>query len=150
MLKHVFLPALAAANPMWAPLDFWPLNPAGNITCHLPIPDIMECNDMPEWKQFRIDMIDYAKRGFPIDQDMLKKAMALANKHDGKDYPPQAFLGHLCRINGESWPPKDRFCLYGFVSAMFVRARHLMYSDDEEARRLAQQDWVYGIFKTQN
>ena len=135
---------LLAARAGPARVGNYPFNPAGNITCDLPIPNVMDCDDLEEWRDFRIKMQDYARRGFPVDMELFQQAMDLAGRYDQKDYPPQAFLAALCRQQGErSWPQEDRFCLYGFVSAMFVRARHMQLMDGREEKQLAQQDWVY-------
>jgi hypothetical protein len=55
----------------------------------------------------------------------------------------QDFYKYLCSGPDAPWPLVDRFCLWGFVAALIIRARHLMGSSDLEDRRSAEIDFGY-------
>lgn len=109
----------------------------------MPVPQAFSCRDIPEWGSFLESMQANARAGFPADQALLYKASDLLTKWANKPYPPQDFFKYLCGGFEAQWPLEDKFCLYGFVGALFTRSRHFMASTDPEVRKAADQDFQY-------
>merc|ERR1719171_1633820 len=73
--------------------------------------------------------------------ELLQLAHDLILQFEATEYPPHGFLNLLCRYSPDAG--SDGFCLYGFVTALYIRARHLMESDDPDMRKMAQNDLQY-------
>jgi len=115
-------------------------------TCQIPVPQAFTCRSIPEWGSFLEAMRAAARAGFPAgerDGELLHQASDLLTRYGQKPYPPQDFFKYLCGGDKEEWPLSDRFCLYGFVGALFVRSRHLMSSEDPEVRKAVDMDLQY-------
>jgi len=106
---------------------------------------MLNCEGIEEWETFFKAVVPYAHAGFPYDTDMLAQAWILTEKWSSKSYPPQEFHAYLCDQSEQPWPPKEGFCLYGYIMAMFIRGRHLMMEDEKDYKALANQDFHYGV-----
>ncbi|CAE7399906.1 unnamed protein product [Symbiodinium natans] len=62
-----------------------------------------------------------AAQGFPLDMELLQTADDLVVRFQA--HPPEGFFNYICGL--------QEFCLFGYVSALFVRARHLMLEPGE-------------------
>lgn len=113
--------------------------------CRVTMPPGFHCADLHEWKGFLERVQRNAQMGFKMDADLYAEAEGIVTGWQTKfkeEHPPEGFLKYLC---GEvSWPLPNRFCLYGFVAALFIRGRHLMtLADDTAARSIARLDLEY-------
>ncbi|KAF4692568.1 hypothetical protein FOZ60_013052 [Perkinsus olseni] len=104
-----------------------------------PTPGVLECNNSSVWRSFKTRFQGNAREGFPVDFDLFNEANAICERWDGREYPPYGFYRQLCY----NTPEEDDFCLYGYMAALFIRARHLMASDNTEHREIAQRDLQY-------
>lgn len=98
---------------------------------------------MPEWGPFLIALQENAARGFPPDVELFAYARKLMEQFQEKPYPPQDFFKYLCGGADATWPLPDRFCLFGFVGALFVQSRHLMYSKEPDVKKTVDMDLNY-------
>eukprot|EP00928_Gymnodinium_smaydae_P090055 TRINITY_DN73906_c0_g1_i1.p1 TRINITY_DN73906_c0_g1~~TRINITY_DN73906_c0_g1_i1.p1 ORF type:complete len:835 (+),score=90.29 TRINITY_DN73906_c0_g1_i1:78-2507(+) len=112
-------------------------------SCAVPVPKALSCSDMPGWGPFLSNLQANAREGFPMDEALYRQAQQLLHDTHDKPYPPQDFFKYLCGALDAVWPLPDKFCLYGFVGALFVRSRHLMLSSDFEVRKAADMDFQY-------
>jgi hypothetical protein len=112
-------------------------------SCRLPTPAAFTCRDIPEFASFLPVVQANAQKGFPYDEKLYEQAQEILAKCQHKPYPPQDFFKYLCGGLEAQWPLPDKFCLYGFVTALFIRSRHLMHVNDEEVRIAASMDFKY-------
>lgn len=112
-------------------------------SCNVRIPQAFSCRSMPEWSDFLDAVQEGAKSGFKPNDLLLVKAQHILARWEDKPYPPQDFFKYLCGGDQVAWPLPDHFCLFGFVAALIIRSRHLMLTDDPEARNAANMDFGY-------
>ncbi|CAE6973173.1 unnamed protein product [Symbiodinium sp. CCMP2592] len=82
------------------------------------------------------------RRCFPPDLGLLQMADDIVVRFQAKPaeaHPPEGFFNYICGL--QEWPLPNQFCLLGYVSALFVRARHLMLEEGE--RETANSDLAY-------
>lgn len=114
--------------------------------CGLPTLKAFSCADLPDWKRFLKQAQLNAKDGYPSDANLFEQANRIVvnwEPHLRERAPPEGFLKYLCGGSEAQWPMQDSFCLYGYFSALVVRARHMMLSDNIEHRRSADIDFEY-------
>lgn len=119
------------------------LGELGNGGCGVVVPDAFSCRSMPEWAAFLEAVTQNRNQNFQEDPLLALHAQEILLKWQDKPYPPQDFYKYLCSGPDAPWPLVDRFCLWGFVAALIIRARHLMGSSDLEDRRSAEIDFGY-------
>eukprot|EP00928_Gymnodinium_smaydae_P089219 TRINITY_DN7320_c1_g1_i1.p1 TRINITY_DN7320_c1_g1~~TRINITY_DN7320_c1_g1_i1.p1 ORF type:complete len:759 (+),score=55.49 TRINITY_DN7320_c1_g1_i1:79-2355(+) len=115
-------------------------------TCGLRAPLGFSCTDLPEYASFLKKIKQNALKGFPVDFELYQEAHDIVNRWQTKkyvDHPPEGFYKYLCGV--QEWPLPDNMCLYGFVSALLVRTRHLMEMGDADALFQAKLDLEYGV-----
>eukprot|EP00434_Breviolum_minutum_P005952 symbB.v1.2.005249.t1/scaffold304.1/size234131/8 len=113
------------------------------MACGILVPQAFSCRGMPEWAQFLEAVTKNRAEGFKEDPVLAFQAQEILLKWQDKPYPPQDFYKYLCTGPDAPWPLPDRFCLWGFVAALIIRARHLMGSPDPEDRKSAEIDFGY-------
>lgn len=101
------------------------------------VPPFFDCEGSPSWQKFFDELTYSAEFQFAeISKSLYDMASEIVRIHDAKPYPPQDFHNLLCDP-GDRWgsslaaeasqgQPYQPFCLYGFIYALFVRARVFM------------------------
>eukprot|EP00439_Symbiodinium_sp_Y106_P039649 s2576_g4.t2 len=132
--------------------------------CDVPVLPAFSCADLQPWGKFLEQLEHNAAQGlacdagatkgassstvaspscsFPPDLDLLQMADDIVVRFQAKPaeaHPPEGFFNYICGL--QEWPLPNRFCLLGYVSALFVRARHLMLEEGE--RETANSDLAY-------
>lgn len=113
--------------------------------CEVPVPNAFSCRDLEVWGQFLELLQSNAAAGFPLDSELFEVADILVvqfQTQPDEAHPPEGFFNYLCGGPTETWPLPNKFCLMGYVSALFVRARHLMTMGQAE-REAANSDLAY-------
>lgn len=123
--------------------------PSGNE-----VPDNWICGGSPSYTAF-FDLFRQAAevRFKVITTELLTLAERIIAKHDKQPYPPQVFHDKLCTF--EPSPMRDffepekedfeKFCLYAYTAAVFVRSSIYMESNNDEANDMARTDLAYAI-----
>ncbi|CAE7867731.1 unnamed protein product [Symbiodinium microadriaticum] len=110
--------------------------------CDVPVLPAFSCTDLQPWGKFLEQLQHNAAQGFPPDLDLLQMADDIVVRFQAKPaeaHPPEGFFNYICGL--QEWPLPNQFCLLGYVSALFVRARHLMLEEGE--RETANSDLAY-------
>lgn len=139
---------LLAAFPAACPAQEGPQPPQTDFetrlgSCKVPVPQAFTCRSMPEWGPFLSALQENAAAGFPPDMDLFTNSRTLLERFQEKPYPPQDFFKYLCGGSDATWPLPDRFCLFGFVGALFIQSRHLLYAQEPEVRKAVDMDLQY-------
>eukprot|EP00929_Paragymnodinium_shiwhaense_P006802 TRINITY_DN110760_c0_g1_i1.p1 TRINITY_DN110760_c0_g1~~TRINITY_DN110760_c0_g1_i1.p1 ORF type:complete len:729 (+),score=93.03 TRINITY_DN110760_c0_g1_i1:60-2246(+) len=114
--------------------------------CEVPMLNAFSCRDLPEWSTLLDKLEANAKLGYPLNPELFRQAddiVARVTSGPFEGHPPEGFYRYLCGGPDVTWPLPDRFCLLGFVAALFFRARHVMNAPDKEQRAMADSDLVY-------
>merc|ERR1719316_1976169 len=140
MRRAIFV-AVAAAWEFPRSSEGVPVSEPQGQQCSFHIPAAITCAYEGRWAPLRAAAQANAAAGFKPDMELLQLAHDLIMQFEATEYPPHGFLNLLCRYSPDAG--SDGFCLYGFVTALYIRARHLMESDDPDMRKMAQNDLQY-------
>lgn len=109
------------------------------------IPYFFECEGVPSWEAFMQEVRIASQDNFrKISRELFQMAHDIVSIHNQHPYPPQGFFTAVCQEDERMWigqvqteianefqNPYQPFCLYGFVTALFIRSR--VFLDRESA-----------------